>query len=57
MLSQVFTANKMLGAKILAASKDGDIEDSSKSKRVKLKIGKSESQKLLKSKKLSTSEN
>ena len=54
--SKMLTANKMLGARMLAANKVVDIEDGDGSKYVKSKTGRSESQNLAKFRKLSKSE-
>ena len=52
---QVLTGNEMLSIKILVINDVGHVEASDRSKRVKPKIGRSESQKSAKSQKLSKS--
>ena len=56
-LSQIFISNKVLSAKVFATNKVDDIESGGRSKYVKPKTRRSESQKLSKSKKLSKTEN
>ena len=59
MSSQILFANEVLGAKVLAVDKDGDVRggdgSSNRSKHVEPKTGRSESQKSAKSQKLSKS--
>ena len=52
---QVLAANELLGTRVLAANKVGDVEGGDGSKCVKLKIGRLKSQKLSKSQKLAKS--
>ena len=53
----MLAANEILGAKVLAATKVGNIEGDGRLKCIKPKIGRLESQKLFKSKKPSKSRN
>ena len=48
---QALTANKVLGARVLAANEIYDVGDSDRSKHVELETGRSKSQKLAKSRK------